>query len=100
MPNSELNLATDLEGLTAKEANRRMCADYLRNLARMIEDGGLDAFSLTWVLEGDKIAGRPEGKIALSASFLSSGVEQEIMAALEKHHAKIQVVDMTNELKD
>lgn len=83
---------------TIQEANRRMCGDYLRALAKLVETGALEAFDIGWNPERRK----PEGKMVMGAGWITAPVETEFLDALQKHiteqETKIQVYDATTEL--
>lgn len=102
MPESDKqDLLPPIEELTTDQANRLICADYLRTLATMIERGALQAFDLSWAA---RVAAKPIGKLVMDAGFLMCDAEKEFEQKIEeykaKQAAKIQVEDCVQELKN
>jgi len=95
-PDTERDLPPIPE-LTEKHANRIVCADYLRQVAMLIEQGAVTAFDFVWLSTQLK----PQGKLVTNSTFLVGPSEAKLMRAVAEHKAKssIQVVDATEELK-
>lgn len=85
---------------SVKEANRNMCADYLRTLAKLVEQGACEAFDIGWNLDIRK----PEGKMVMGATWLTAPVEAQFLDAVQAYRAaqaqKIVVHDATEQIKD
>jgi len=86
--------------LTVGKAHRLICADYLRTMAKLIEQGAVEAFDFNWNTSFRK----PIGKIVCSADFLTAPVESQFIANIAAYEAerakKIPVVDITEDLKE
>lgn len=86
--------------LTVGKAHRLICADYLRTLAKLIEQGGLEAFELAWNLSFRK----PQGKVVTTADSLTGPVEAQFLANVrayqEEQARKVPVIDLTEEMKE
>lgn len=95
------DLLPPIEELTTDQANRLICADYLRAIAQLIEKGALQAFDLSWAVS---VAAKPIGKFVMNANFLMCTAEAEFEQKIEEYKAKqaskIQVEDHTEELKN
>ncbi len=89
-----------IEDLTQDEANRLICADYLRAIARLIEKGAVSAFDLSWAA---KVASKPVGRFVTDASFLMCAAEAELTLKVEEYKTqqakKIEVEDFSGKLK-
>lgn len=86
--------------LTVNQAHKAICADYLRSIAKMIEQDKITAFEFMWNLEIQK----PVGRVSLNAEVLVGPMETRVLAAIAQHRreqeAKIPVQDISKELQD
>jgi hypothetical protein len=80
--------------------NQLLCADYLRNIANLIEKGALSGFELTW---GASLR-KPQGRLVTAADFLICPMEVKFDQAVEDYKAEQErknlVVDATEHFKD
>lgn len=85
---------------TVTEAHRNICADYLRALAKLVEQGACEAFDLQWNPDFRK----PEGKFIMGASWLTAPVEAQFLDLVQRYREaqakKIVVQDVTEQIKD
>ena len=97
---SEIPELPPIPELTIGRAHRLICADYLRAIAKLIEQNAIDAFELAW----NTTQRKPQGKIIASADFLTGPVESQFLANVAAYQAeqakKIDLVDITEELQE
>jgi hypothetical protein len=86
----------DFTKLTPQQAHRITCADYLRMLAGLIENGAISAMELTW---SDAFA-KPTGNILTSALAFVAPLEAAMVQQVRKERERIQVEDLTEALKN
>lgn len=94
------------EEMTIAEAHRAITADYLHQLAELVERGAINAFDLCWNQEQML---KPQGRLAMASTFLVAPVEAEYMEKVEEYRARhatssergpISVADVSEDLKD
>lgn len=92
-----------IPNLTVRKANQLICADYLRQIAKLVEQGSITAFSIDWASDKPK----PKGKLAVEAEFLTGPTEAEylrnvaeIEAEEREKRAREIFVDLSEDMKD
>lgn len=78
------------------QAHAVVCADYLRLLAHMIEQGQIAAFDISWSTQ----VAKPQGKMVMQSVALIGPMEVALREQVEAHRQKIQVEDLTEQLKN
>jgi len=91
------SLLPDLKDLTKDQANRLICADYLRAVAGLIERGHVGAFELAW---SNNTMHKPSGRVVMDSNFLIAPAEAEFQAKIEEAKDKISFEDLSEKLKD
>ncbi len=81
---------------TIEKAHRAICADYLRQIAKLVDQGCISAFDLAWSTGVRK----PVGKMVASASFLIGPVESDFLNQIAEVNRQIPVLDVTKDLQD
>lgn len=86
--------------LSQDQLHRLLAADYLESLAGLIRKGTITGFDFAW----DQRFEKPVGKVVMSSLTLIAPLEaklmQQMQEAEEAEAKKIQVEDLSEDLKD